>query len=119
VQRLGSATLRPSAALDVSGKTELQKMKKLLLFVSLLYTFQANAQNFKKLLTASELDSVQQGLVLYKNVDKNTAKDFGGFEGEVAVRKLKNKISYHFIGTAKKYNNNRELIESMEMDSLG
>ncbi|RIJ42338.1 hypothetical protein [Pontibacter oryzae] len=94
-------------------------MKKLLLFVSLLYTFQSNAQNIKKILTASELDSVQQGIVLYKGVEKKTAMDFGGFEGEIAVRKINSKISYHFIGTANKYNSKRELIESMEMDSLG
>lgn len=94
-------------------------MKKLLVFVCLLYTIQSNAQDFKKLLTPSELDSVQQGFIIYKVVDKKTAKNFGSFEGEIAVRKVNSKISYHFIGTAKKYGAKRQLQESMEVDSLG
>lgn len=89
----------------------------LLIFISIsLTTF---SQNPKRLLSKSQLDSVNSGLSILKVIDKSNRRHFDNFQGIVRVFKKSDKIYFDFVDRASRYNSEGKLNAQFKNDENG
>jgi hypothetical protein len=94
-------------------------MKKLTILILLCATSNSWGQNPKKLLTKTQLDSVNHGQVIYFKVSGLHCKYFENFQGTTKVRKIKGKVYFDFVNESIRFSKDGKLSDKFTYDQFG
>jgi hypothetical protein len=78
----------------------------------------AYGQNIKKILSKTELDSVNNGYTILKMIDKTNCDVLWGLQGQIKIFKDKNKIDFKYTDKMSTYYDNGNLKSQYVFDSL-
>lgn len=91
-----------------------------LTLISILYASLTSwGQDREKLLSKTQLDSVNNGQTVYYKVDGVHCKYFENFQGTTKVKKIKGKIYFDFINESSRFDKDGRLSDKFTYDKLG
>jgi hypothetical protein len=94
-------------------------MKHIVLIILFYSSLTSWGQGSKKLLTKTQLDSVDHGQTINFKVDKLNCNYFEGFQGTTKAKKIKGKIYFDFIGESSRFDKDGRLNAKFTYDELG